>query len=68
MSVHRVFYEENELGEEILSLYKFIKPSFWEMITGNDNDCWQFIRSFSNYKEVDKYARSKGLIKGDIFD
>jgi hypothetical protein len=68
MSKYRVFNEKDELDNEVLNLYKFIKPSFWEMITGNDNDCWQFIRSFSSYKEVDKYARSKGLIEGDIFD
>jgi hypothetical protein len=72
MSKHRVFYEENELGDEILSLYKYIPSSFWqainEIITGNEKYPWQFVRSFSNYKEVDKYARSKGWVKGDIFD
>jgi hypothetical protein len=68
MSTYRVFNEENEFGEEILSLYKYIRLPFWRIIIGDDDDCWQFIRSFSNYKEIDRYAKGRGWIEGDIFD
>ena len=61
MNRYRIFIGEDEFGREEFDLCKFTKPSFWQIITGNDNDCWQIIRTFKTLNAVNKYTKNRGL-------